>query len=83
MAGRTDGKHATAAEAALAGFPAAADARVVGVTVVGDRAEVVLQVGPDYDYWVYCHRHGGGWAEVASGNGPSQDWADPDVVFGP
>jgi hypothetical protein len=69
-------------QVALAAWPLEAEARVVAETVVGDRAEVVLQVGPDYEYWVYCKRDGQGyWHEVGSSNAPSvPGWSDPSVT---
>jgi hypothetical protein len=52
----------------------------VSASVVGDRAEVVVNVEPDYPYWIYCVQRGGHSAEDVSGNGPSIGWADPDVI---
>jgi hypothetical protein len=57
-----------------------ANARILEITVRGDRAEVVLEVGPGYREWVYCLREGGGWHEVSSGNGPTVGWEDPNTI---
>ena len=67
-------------EAALEGWPPAAGARVVSATVRGDRAEVVMDMTPSYDYWVYCVRRDGRWSEVVSGNGPTEGWDDPEAI---
>jgi hypothetical protein len=75
--GRISG-FATPEEAALDGWPAASKARVVSVTVKGDRAEVVLDTDPHYPYWVYCVRRNGAWIEGVSGNGPTAGWDDLD-----
>ncbi|SDO23225.1 hypothetical protein SAMN05428965_3319 [Geodermatophilus sp. DSM 45219] len=50
------------------------------MTVVGDRAEVALDVNGNYDYWVYYQRDGNGWQEPASGNGPMTDWQNTSVI---
>jgi hypothetical protein len=67
-------------EAALAGWPRAADPRVVFVSVVGRRAEVHLAVNDDYDYWVHCVKGEDGWGVVVDGNGPVAEWDNPSVV---
>ena len=67
-------------EAALAGWPSAARPRVVSAIVRGDRAEVVIDMTPSYEYWVYCIRRNGRWSEVVSGNGPTVDWDDPEGI---
>lgn len=66
----------------LANWPVEAEARVFSETVAGDRAEVGLRVGPDYEYWVYCKRDAHGyWHEIASSNAPSvPGWSDPTVT---
>jgi hypothetical protein len=68
--------------AALANWPAAAEPRVVSVTFAGDRAEVVIEVDPEYRYrdWVYCIRRDGRWVETVSGNGPTIGWDDPTAI---
>ena len=66
--------------AALAGWPDAAQPRVVSVKVAGTRAEVVIEVGPAYRYWVYCVQREGRWAEAASGNGPTDGWDDATLI---
>lgn len=65
---------------ALAEWPGQAGVRVQSVTVVGDRAEVALDVNGNYDYWVYYQRDGNGWQEPASGNGPMTDWQNTSVI---
>jgi hypothetical protein len=57
-----------------------ADPRVRAVTVRGDRAEVVIEVGPSYEDWVYCVRRSDGWHGVVSGNGPTVAWDDPSEL---
>lgn len=74
----------TPEQAALAGWreTPAANARVRSTTVRGARAEVIVetdQSNVDYLDYVYCVRGPGGrWNEVASGNGPTVRWDDPD-----
>jgi len=53
---------------------------VVSATVRGDRAEVVMDMTPSYDYWVYCVWRDGRWSEVVSGNGPTEGWDDPEAI---
>ncbi len=65
---------------ALADWSESADARVVSVTVVGDRAEVALFVADDYEYWVYFQREPQGWYETVSGNAPTSGWDDPRAI---
>lgn len=69
-------------QVALADWPMEAEARVLSETVVGDRAEVGLRVGSDYEYWVYCKRDAQGhWHEVVSSNAQSvPGWSDPPVM---
>jgi hypothetical protein len=71
--------------AALAGWDASGGANpgVVSVDVRGDRAEVVIEVGPSYPDYVYCYRMAGRWHEAVSGNGPSQGWDDPTYLIWP
>ena len=64
-------------DAALAGWPEGARARVVSVEIRGDRAEVILDTNSDYPYWVYCHRSDEGWQVTVDGNGPCVGWDDP------
>jgi hypothetical protein len=71
---------ATPEEAVLHGWPASSQVRVVSVTVVGDRAEVVLDTEPSYPYWSYAVRAADGWRESVSGNGPCVGWDDPDKI---
>lgn len=59
---------------ALAQWPEAAAARVVSVTVAGDRAEVAQVVNGGYEYWAYFVRDEQGWLEAGDGNGPNIDW---------
>ena len=66
-------------EAALNGWPGSAKAHAVSVDVRGDRAEVVIDTDPSYQYWVYCVRRDDGWHEGVSGNGPTINWDDPSV----
>jgi hypothetical protein len=65
---------------ALAEWSEAADARVVSVTVAGDRAEVALHVNGDYEYWMYFQRDLEGWQEAWTGNGPTSGWDDPGEI---
>jgi len=50
------------------------------VTLVGDRAEVVLTVNGDYESWTYYRRDSDGWHETVSGNGPTVGWEDPRAL---
>jgi hypothetical protein len=62
----------TPEDAAMDGFPAVL-CRVVAAAREGDDAFVVVDTGPaghPYLYGVALERGGGGWSEVASGNGP-------------
>ncbi len=65
---------------ALAEWSEAADARVVSVTVVGDRAEVALVVNGDYEYWAYFQCDEQGWWETVAGVGPCVDRDDPSRI---
>jgi hypothetical protein len=64
---------------ALADWSESADARVVSVTVVGDRAEVALFVADDYEYWVYFQREPQGWYQTVSGNAPDVRLGRPEA----
>ncbi|HET6874590.1 MAG TPA: hypothetical protein VFH70_07420 [Acidimicrobiales bacterium] len=71
-------------DAALDGWPEAAQARVVSVDIRGDRAEVVLDTEPSYPYWIYCRRSDQGWEVTVGGNGPCEGWDDPArIQWGP
>lgn len=70
----------TPQEAALDSWSPAAQARIISTTIRGDRAEVALEVGPSYPYWVYCIRRQGRWFEGNSANGPTIGWDDPDII---
>lgn len=65
---------------ALADFSASAGARVVTCRIEGDRAEVELSVGPDYEYFMYYARdEDGEWIESGSSSGTNEIWFDdPD-----
>ena len=66
---------------ALSGWPETAQARVVSVTVVGDRCQVVVNTEPGYTDYFYCQRDADGrWRESVSGNVPCGDWADPSLI---
>lgn len=67
-------------DAALDGWPAAAQARVVSVEIHGNRAEVVLDTDPHYPYWIYCQRSDEGWQVTVDGNGPCDGWDDPAKI---
>lgn len=67
-------------EAALDGWPAATDAKVVSVDIRSNRAEVVVDTDPSYPYWVYCQRSGAGWRVTIDGNGPCVGWDDPTLI---
>jgi len=66
--------------ATFEGTTAAAAARVVTVTVAGDRAEVAQVVNGGYEYWAYFVRDEQDWLEAGNGNGPSIDWAQPSAL---
>jgi hypothetical protein len=51
--------------------------RVVSESIVGDRAEVVLEVEPGYEEWCYYVWRDEAWTPISSGNGPTEDWSDP------
>jgi hypothetical protein len=72
--------YETPEELALADWPSASGVRVVSVEVRGDRAEVHLDMGPTYDYWVYCLKVDGRWHETVSGNAPTTGWDDPNEI---
>ena len=74
------GDRRTLERLALAEWLERAAARVVSVTVVGDRAEVTLFVANDYEYWVYFQREHQGWHETVSGNAPTTGWDDPKAT---
>jgi hypothetical protein len=65
---------------ALGEWSPQANARVVSVTVAGNRAEVALFLNGDYGYWMYFQRDDEGWCETVSGNGPTGFWDDPTVI---
>lgn len=66
---------------ALAEWSPAAGARIESVTVVDDRAEVVVRLGPGYDDFTYFQRgDDGAWHEIVSGNGPTVGWDDPAQI---
>jgi hypothetical protein len=65
---------------ALSEWSVTARARVVTVTVAGDRAEVALLVNGDYEYWDYYVHFDGAWHPVVGGNGPTWGWDDPRVI---
>ena len=51
------------------------------VTVKGDRAEVVVRVNGNYEYWEYFARSdGGAWHPTVEGNGPTWGWDDVSVI---
>ena len=58
----------------------AANARVIGINVRDDRAEVVIETDPEHRDWVYCVRRGAHRFETVSGNGPTTRWFDPDHI---
>jgi hypothetical protein len=78
--GLDDAERLSLERLALAEWPEAAAARVVSVTVVGDRAEVVEVVNGSYDYWAYFRRDEHGWHETVEGNGPTLDWDAPSAI---
>lgn len=65
---------------ALSEWSSSASARVVSITVAGDRAEVALLVDGDYEYWLYFQRGQEGWRETVSSNGRTIGWDDPSVI---
>ena len=67
-------------DAALAGWPEAARARVVSLEIRGNRAEVLIDTDPHYPYWVYCQRSDEGWQVTVDGNGPCHGWDDPAMI---
>jgi len=79
-----DGVFCRPEDAALAGWPEAARARVVSVEVRGDRAEVVIDTDSPYPCWIYCQRSDDGWHVTVGGNGPCVGWDDPtEIQWGP
>jgi hypothetical protein len=68
--------------AALAEWPAEAQPVIVSVETRRDRAEVVVEVNSGYRYWTYLRRHGDGWIEVNSGNGPNAVYWDEEQADG-
>jgi hypothetical protein len=75
-----DGRFDRPENAALAGWPAAAQARIISVEIRGNRAEVVLDTDPHYPYWVYCRRSDAGWRITVDGNAPCVGWDDPTTI---
>jgi hypothetical protein len=69
--GLDDAERLTLEKLALSGWPEAAAAQVVSVTVAGNRADVALVVNGDYEYWEYGLRGEEGWIDAGSGNSPS------------
>lgn len=71
--------------AALAGWETTTGVApsVISVDVRGDRAEVLIEIGPGYPDYVYCYRVGNGWHEASSGNGQSVGWDDPTYLVWP
>ena len=67
-------------EVALHGWPAASNVRVVAVVVRGDRAEVVTDTDPSYQYWTYSIQRNGRWHMTVAGNGPCIGWDDPQKI---
>ena len=67
-------------DAALAGWPASAQARILSVDVRGDRAEVVIDTDPSYPYWIYCVKVEGRWHESVTGNGPTDGWDTTNII---
>jgi hypothetical protein len=65
---------------ALRDWPEAAAARVVSVSVVGNRAEVALLVDGDHGCWMYFRRDDLGWSETVAGNGPVVGWDHPEHI---
>ena len=51
--------------------------RVVSESIVGERAEVVLEVEPGHEEWCYYAWRDEAWTPVHSGNGPTEGWSDP------
>ena len=81
MSDRRDSADQRALERlALAEWSPAAVARVLSVTVSGNRAEVALVVNGDYEYWAYYQRDEQGWYDTVEGNGPCDDWDDRSVI---
>lgn len=72
--------YASPEEAALADWPESARVRVISVEVRGDRAEIVLDTVPSYQYWVYCVLTDGRWRQAVSGNAPTVGWDDPNQI---
>ena len=74
------GDRRTLERLALAEWPEPAGARVIAVTVAGNRAQVVLSVNGDYEHWTYFQRDERGWQETVSGNAPTVDWNEPGTI---
>ena len=77
----TETDRRTLERLATAEWSEVAGARVVSISVVGQRAEVSLLVNGDYEYWIYFQRDEQGWQETVSGNGPTEGWDDPDSIY--
>ena len=56
-----------------------ARARVAATQIIGDRAEVVVEVGDDpaHREYAYVVLRDGRWHESVSGSGPTDRWWDP------
>ena len=78
--GDAESNYETPEEAALADWPPDSGIRVVSVDIRGDRAEVLLDMDPTYEYWSYCVRVDGRWHEAVSGNAPTSGWDDPNEI---
>jgi hypothetical protein len=74
--------YASPEAAALSSWTATPGARasIRSVVIKGNRAEVVLDIGPDRCEWSYSVRDRDGWHETVSGNGPTVGWDDPAVI---
>ena len=55
-----------------------ARARIASAEIIGDRAEVVVELGdrPDYLEYAYFIRREGRWHRTVSGSGPTERWWD-------
>lgn len=72
--------YETPEEVALADCPPSSGAHIVSVDIRGDRAQVLLDFDPSYEYWVYCVCVEGRWHEAVSGNAPTPAWDDPNEI---
>ena len=74
------GGFETPEQGALDSWSASPEARasIASTEIIGDRAQVVVELGgrPDHLEYVYFIRREGRWHRTVSGSGPTERWWD-------